>query len=342
MGKSPSHQPRNDPFKCHGCNKVFARKDWYDGHVRSCRSLHKKHEEEQEKEKSARNDEVSSLRRENDMLRMQVSDLQNEIKEAHRDHATELRDVMREGKTVNNTTNITLNLVENHFEALTGDILATSSEQMTWRHLRDGGGAMGHLALNTAFKGDMRVIVTDLARKRSIFKDANHSIVKDTKMCQLAQRWCASNMDKALAIYDGLEQEAKADGCTADEYNMRLAPYVTNLSHMRSAASGKDFDTPFVRRFANLMIEQKSTPGVDALAAKALGNATQEPQDRATDSALPSAIFNDEAHEPVFVMTDDHGALDANMLPATACALRRGRVMDDNCVTWPAVFVSFK
>lgn len=315
---------------CRGCKKIFARKDWYDNHIKNCKYLYNLREEEHSQQLSNANTELCILRRENEILKNQIQYLQKELRQSQQEYLSNIKDISKEAKTVTNN-NIVLNLVQSEFEALTDDVLKESSMDMTWQHLRDGGTAMANLALNTTFKGERRVIVTDIARKRSLFKDADNMVIRDVKMCQLAQRWCAANIKKATLIYDNIDTEIKSNVNTPDEYCERITPYITNLSQMRMAASGNNFDTSFMRKFSNSIIESKHSAGVESISSKIL----HKDVETQTSTDLLSSMFDDKLQKMYFILTKDYESIDFDNLDD----LRVGEAIDDNGCFWPALFI---
>jgi hypothetical protein len=252
-------------LKCAGCAKEFVRKDFYTKHIESCKHHLRKINTDLQEEING----TGSLQEELRMARAEISVLQGRLEEREK-RIEDLKEAAAHPvNNTYNTCNTTFNLVQDHFEPLTEELLSESSKHMHITHLRDGGEAMANLALNTTLNSDWRLLVTDLARKKSMFKDCNDSVTKDTEACGLIQRWCASNVAKALDLYDELVEDVKKDNLTAAEYSEYMLPYITNLAHMRSAATGKDFQTPFCKGFAKITLAQKSTPGSKALMARA-------------------------------------------------------------------------
>ena len=253
-------QPPKRSYMCEGCEEEFGRQDNRLRHIAHCHA-YKDHCINAEKDKNRelttklqiQEDEIARLKA--DVTRLEERLSKRPVPQI----------VNCETMTTNN---ITVNLVRDRFEPLTEDVLSASSQQMHISHLQEGGAGMARLALATSLNGDWRVLVTDHARKKSMFKDENEEIVSDTEMCALIHMWCQCNYKRAEELNDEFQAETKE---THDvmEYLAAIEPCRVNLFQMRQAAQDWNCDTDFCRSFAKVILKRKSTPGPKALMARA-------------------------------------------------------------------------
>jgi hypothetical protein len=203
---------------------------------------------------------------------------------------------------ISTTNNITIiNCVRDRLVPLTQEMMSLSSKRMTLRHLIGGGETMANLALATTLEGNWRMAVTDLARKKSMFKDEDEELIEDLKAREFMRLWCSANLEKAERLHKNKRKELEPNPTLdLEEIDTKMDDEYGgwNLKHMRGVANGTSTDNKFSKTFCKTVLEKKAIPGLRAQ----LNRAFQE---------LPIEIADEEDEED----GEDHGKEDEELIP---------------------------
>ena len=255
---------------CSGCQKEFGRPDNYRKHISACTMLNQTMIAELQTS-------IHDLQQENDELKERVKHLTNATcklvteRPIGSDYAitpvTSTTNTTNTANTINTTINI-INCARNYLVPITQEMLTLSSDHMTLRHLQGGGDAMARLALDTTLSGDWRMAVTDLPRKKSMFKDKNQALVEDLKAREFMRLWCSANLYKAEGLHNTEQERLKGVPLLTDEERDDTLWHDyggENLARMRGAARGTNIDDKFTKAFCKTVLEAKAVPGLRAM-----------------------------------------------------------------------------
>jgi hypothetical protein len=191
-------QQQNIDFHCQHCNKNFIRKDSCIRHELSCQTkidYKIKYEDEIKKTDKLFKDnkilnekitKLSYIERLYEEEKIKNKMLENDIKEL----ASKAIDNIG-SKTTNNYVN--KNQILNNLIPLTNDYMKEQSQYFGLDYIKNGAQSMAKFAQDFTFKN--RIAITDVSRKKFVFKDENGNLISDFNGINITDKFLETNKE---------------------------------------------------------------------------------------------------------------------------------------------------